>query len=418
MLKFDLPTNPDVVREFATSVVRTLRNSGHVAFWAGGCVRDLLLGRVPSDYDIATDATPERVIKLFRRTSHVGISFGVVRVLGDGRSLEVEVATFRSDGEYLDGRRPESVTFGSAEADATRRDFTINGMFYDPITCEVIDYVGGLEDLESRRLRAIGNAVERFEEDKLRLLRAARFAARFDLAIDGATRHAIELMSPRVTVVAAERIAQELRRMLTHPSRAQAMSLARDLGLLGAIVPAMLSVSDEQWTRTSKALARLPADAGFSVGFTILVADLGVEEVTKTCNELRLSNEERLLICWLVEHADAVDSANLPRSSKLKRLFAHSNFPELLKWWRAEGQAKVQTVEFVERYHHDLPDGPIDPPPILNGRDLIAQGYQPGRSFSGILEAVRNAQLEGAIASRDSALIWVRDYLKAVDERG
>ncbi|HMB05430.1 MAG TPA: CCA tRNA nucleotidyltransferase, partial [Isosphaeraceae bacterium] len=233
---------PDRRREFATEVVRQFRQAGHQALWAGGCVRDLLLGLTPSDYDVATDATPEQVMALFRyRTVPVGVSFGVVRVRGPlGQGDEVEVATFRSDGAYVDGRHPESVVFSSPRLDAERRDFTINGMFLDPFTGKVIDFVGGQADLKNRILRAIGDPEARFLEDKLRLIRAVRFAARFDLAIEPATRVALRAMASQIAVVSAERIAQELRRMLVHESRAQAIDLAMETGLVAVVLPSLV----------------------------------------------------------------------------------------------------------------------------------------------------------------------------------
>ena len=206
-------------RAFAFEVVDRLQRAGHRALWAGGCVRDLLMDREPSDYDVATDATPDRVMGLFRRTIPVGVSFGVVRVLGPREAGAVEVATFRSDGRYDDGRRPQSVTFGTPEADARRRDFTINGMFLDPVRDEILDLVGGKKDLEARVLRAIGDPIERFAEDKLRLLRAVRFAARLGFELEQSTKAAIASMAGEVRVVSAERIAEELRKMLVHPSR-------------------------------------------------------------------------------------------------------------------------------------------------------------------------------------------------------
>lgn len=406
----NLPTQTDQAREFATQVVRKLRDSGHVAYWAGGCVRDLLLGLPPADYDVATDATPDRVIKIFRRTIHVGISFGVIRVLGDGEASEdVEVATFRSDGDYLDGRRPESITFGSAEADAARRDFTINGMFYDPMTKEVIDYVGGRSDLEAKILRAIGDPHQRFAEDKLRLLRAARFAARFDLAMDPLTREAVIAVSRQVTIVAAERIAQELRRMLTHSSRARGICYIRELRLLSPIFPDLIPVDQIAWNRTQSIYQNLSEHPNFPLSLAILLRDLPTELVEARCLALKLSSDEQARTLWLVAHQNALTEQDRPRVCKLKRLFAHPFFPELLDWWRAEGESKAKTVEFVDQYLNMLPDGPIDPPAVLNGRDLIAAGLRPGPKFAAMLDSVRDAQLEGEVTSRDAALQWIKD---------
>ncbi len=234
-------------REFALSVVRRLQEAGYQALWAGGCVRDELLNRIPKDYDVATDARPEEVRRLFRKTVTVGMSFGVVEVLGphqDGALLKVQVATFRSDCQYSDGRHPDAVVFSSPREDALRRDFTINGMFFDPIRGELLDFVGGQEDLRSKVLRAIGDPLQRLEEDKLRLLRAVRIATRFDLQIEARTANAIRAMAPLVTVVSAERIAEELRQMLVHPSRIRAVELMDQLGLIQPILPELLALKD------------------------------------------------------------------------------------------------------------------------------------------------------------------------------
>ena len=230
-------------REFAIDVLRTLQSAGYQALWAGGCVRDELLGLTPKDYDIATDARPEQVQSLFRRTVAVGASFGVIEVLGPRRQgdfLKVEVATFRSDVSYSDGRHPDAVVYASAHEDAWRRDFTVNGMFSDPLKGELLDFVGGRADLEARVLRSIGDPPKRFQEDKLRLLRAVRIAARFDLTIEPATAAAIKAMAAELPVVSAERIAKELRQLLVHPRRTRALNLMFELGLLQAILPVLV----------------------------------------------------------------------------------------------------------------------------------------------------------------------------------
>src|SRR5262249_52354055 len=245
-----------------------------------------VLGQEPADFDVATDATPDRVMALFRRTVPVGVSFGVVRVLGPPGAGEVEVATFRSDGAYLDGRHPESVRFGTPEEDAARRDFTINGMFLDPLSGEVIDYVGGRADLQNRVLRAIGEPADRFAEDKLRLLRAVRFAARFGLEIEPRTRAALLAMADEVRVVAAERIAQELRRLLVHGSRALGMQLALETGLVAAILPDLLPMrglfqgkpvqpDGDLWDHTMLVLENLPEGPTFPLAFAALYHDVG-----------------------------------------------------------------------------------------------------------------------------------------------
>lgn len=397
----------DKRREFAVEVASRLRAAGHQALWAGGCVRDLILGLTPSDYDVATDATPERVMALFRRTVPVGVSFGVVRVLGPREAGEVEVATFRSDGAYVDGRRPESVTFSSPEEDAARRDFTINGMFLDPLTDEVIDFVGGRADLDARVLRAIGDPSARFEEDKLRLIRAVRFAARFNMAIDPATRSAIERMAPQVCTVSAERIAQELRRMLVHPSRAKAMALASEVALASAVLPEVAPIDD----RTLRALDCLPDEPSFTLSFATLLGDVGGRVAGQVARRLKLSNEERERIAWLVEHREALASARTSRAAALKRLLARPGIIELLALHRARALATagdLDHVAYCEHYLRDEPHGPIDPPPLVTGADLIALGLRPGPEFAAILEATRDAQLDGEMASKPEAIALIR----------
>ena len=248
------PSSVDPRREFAVAIVHTLREAGYDALWAGGCVRDQLLGVIPKDYDVASTATPDQVISLFgrRKTIPVGASFGVVVVLGPTKAAgQIEVATFRSDGKYLDGRRPESVTFCRPEEDAQRRDFTINGMFFDPIANEVIDYVGGKDDLATGVIRAIGDPVARFTEDKLRLLRAVRFAATFQFRLEDRTADAVRQLHHELHQVSIERVAQELRRMLAHPTRAVSVRLLIETGLLAEVLPEIAVPEDlNHWIRT------------------------------------------------------------------------------------------------------------------------------------------------------------------------
>ena len=435
-------TTPDPRRAFATEVVARLQGSGFRALWAGGCVRDLILGEDPADYDVATDATPDQVMGLFRRTVPVGVSFGVVRVLGPPRVGEVEVATFRSDGAYLDGRRPESVTFGSPEADAARRDFTINGMFLDPASGEVLDYVGGRDDLAAGVLRAIGTPSERFAEDKLRLLRAARFAARFGLAIEPATRAAIAAMADQVRVVAAERIAQELRKMLVHASRARGMDLAFDLGLVAAILPDAARMKglaqdkparpgDDLWDHSLAVLDLLPADPSFPLAFAALLHDVGKPPTRALrdgrvtfynheqagariadgiARDLKLANAERERAVWLVDFHQYLGEARSLREAKLKRVLAMPGIEELLALHRADALASTgdaSQVDYCEAYLREEPAGPISPPPLLNGHDLAKHGLKPGPQFRTLLDLVYDAQLEGIVRNKKDALEWV-----------
>jgi poly(A) polymerase len=394
----------DPRRDFAVTVVARLRESGYEAYWAGGCVRDILLGHEPTDYDVATDARPEQVAALFRRTVGVGVSFGVVKVLGPREAGEVEVATFRSDGAYIDGRRPESVAFSTPEQDASRRDFTINGMFLDPVDGRVIDYVGGREDLKNRILRAIGDPRARFAEDKLRLLRAVRFAARFRLSFDDETCLAIMEMAPQVTAVSAERIAQELRRMLVHPSRTEAMALTAGFGLLEATLPPVETAGMIQ------VLSALPDTPSFTLALAALLHDLAPAVVLDLAARLKLSNAERDRTTWLVENQRSlIDPTNLPRHT-LKRLLATEGIADLLALHlalaTAEG-AEPAHVAYCEAYLRDQPEGPIDPPPLLTGHDLARHGLRPGPRFAALLEALRDAQLDGLVATREAALAFI-----------
>lgn len=395
--------NPESKREFAIDVVRRLREAGHVALWAGGCVRDLLIGTIPDDYDVATDAVPKVVMKLFPRTVPVGISFGVVRVLGPRAAGEIEVATFRSDGEYRDGRRPESVVYGTPREDAVRRDFTINGMFLDPIADEVIDYVGGREDLERGIVRAIGDPRERFTEDKLRLLRAARFTARFGFALDPGTRAAVEEMAPQVTQVAAERIAQELKKMLAHPSRAFGLGLCRDVGLLAAIFPAL--------DRVDGALAHLPDSCPFPVALAAFLRPLGPPAAESTCRDLKLSNDECERVAWILGRLPDISRIEDAPASARKPLLSHPGAGDLLLLARAASLADgegLAAVEFAERYRTEEPEGPLDPPPLLKGADLIKLGHRPGPRFAEILARLRQAQLDGIANTPEEAAELVR----------
>jgi poly(A) polymerase len=435
-------TTPAERREFATEVVQRLRRAGFQALWAGGCVRDLQLGLTPSDYDVATDATPEQVMGLFpRRTIPVGVSFGVVRVR-DARGGEVEVATFRSDGTYLDGRRPESVVFSSPERDASRRDFTINGMFLDPLSGQVIDHVGGLADLRAGVLRAIGDPSARFGEDKLRLLRAVRFAARFRMAIEPKTRTAMVAMAEQVIGVAAERIAQELRRMLVDERRADAMELLMETGLLAAILPPVVAMKGifqgkpvqpegDLWDHVLLVLRLLPAGPSFPLAFAALLHDVGKpatqavhngrfsfhnhEQVGRRiaddlCRHLKLSNSERERVTWLVEYHQYLGGAMRLREAKLKRILATPGIAELLALHRADALASVGEaphVDYCEFYLREQPAGPIDPPPLVTGHDLVRHGLNPGPHFAAILEQVREAQLDRVVNSKRDALEWI-----------
>jgi poly(A) polymerase len=405
-------------REFAIAVVRRLREAGHQALWAGGCVRDELLGLVPDDFDVATDARPEEVARIFRRTVAVGVSFGVIQVLGprEGPQLSIEVATFRSDGAYIDGRRPETVRFSSPQEDAQRRDFTINGLFFDPLENRLIDFVGGQADLDARLLRAIGDPRQRFEEDKLRLMRGIRISARFGFEIEPDTLDAIRAMADQISVVSAERIADELRKMLLLPKRAHAMVLLMDLGLARAVLPELApqrgssenSASEafgDSWDRTLRALAFLGKDASFTLAFACLLHGVG-KQADLICKRLKLSVADREAVAWLVHRQRILCDARSMPVSKLKRILASPGVRELLALHRALALAERQEtnhVEYCEQLLAEWSEAELNPPALVTGHDLEGMGLRPGPVFKELLEVVRDAQLEGVIGTREEA---------------
>jgi len=410
-------------REFAVEIVRKLRAAGHTSLLAGGCVRDLLLGREPKDYDVATTARPEQVRDLFghRRTLSVGASFGVIVVVPprDSGAGQVEVATFRTEGPYQDGRRPESVAFCTPEEDARRRDFTINGMFYDPIEARVLDFVGGEADLAARVLRAIGDPHDRMREDKLRLLRAVRFTATLDFTLDETTAAAVREMANEIVVVSHERIAQELRRMLVDPHRRRAVELCAEVGLLAVILPELptepvvfrserhppLRKLEDELAIAMLSLLEVPS---FELAFATLLNSLPARPVVHDiCRRLKLSNDETDRIEWLVAHQDDLADAPSQTLARLKRTLAHPYRDDLIALLRVKRLARaadMQPVLFCDEYLASTPQSVIDPPPLISGDDLKLLGLKPGPGFKTLLDVIRDAQLNGGIATRDQAL--------------
>lgn len=424
-------------RDFAISVVKRLQDAGHEALWAGGCVRDELLGQAPKDYDVATSARPEEVQTLFRRTVAVGVSFGVVEVLGprhDGEFLKVQVATFRTDAGYSDGRRPDQVVFSSAREDALRRDFTVNGMFFDPIKEQLLDYVGGQADLQNRVLRAIGDPHVRFEEDKLRLLRAVRVATRFDLALEPATAAAIKSMADQLPIVSAERIADELRELLVHPRRTRGLNLLHELGLVQPILPELLPMKGlpqgppaapvcDLWDHVMMVLDNLGPEPSFPLAMATLLHDVGKPRTVGRTPErytfhyhehvgarladeislrLRLSNAERERIVWLVEKHQYLCDAKQMKTSKLKTVLRDPGIGELLALHRADALAwgrGAEHVEYCEFLLREWTPEDLNPRPLIDGHDLTRRGLQPGPLFKKLLDAVYEAQLDGTVKS-------------------
>ncbi len=428
----------------ATDIARRLQQVGHTAYFAGGCVRDELLGLDPHDYDIATSAKPDEVQKLFPHTQAVGAHFGVILVMEHGRAFEV--ATFRSDHEYIDGRRPEMVTFSTPEEDAARRDFTINGMFHDPVADKFIDFVGGREDLKSQTLRAIGDPVARFREDKLRLLRAIRFAARFGHDIDPATWEALRAHAADIHAVSVERIREELVKILAHPSRVRGFDLLDQSGLLKEILPeiealkgceqpAQFHPEGDVFVHTRAMLELLPPGAPAGLALAVLFHDIGkpptfryhadedrirfsghdrvgAEMTGRVMERLRFSRAETDRTVEAVrQHMVFKDVQNM-RTAKLKRFMAREGFDEELELHRVDCQSShgaLDNYDFLKTKAEEFANEPLIPPPLLTGHDLMALGWKPGPAFGRILEAVQTAQLEGTLATREQALAWVKE---------
>ncbi len=421
----DLPK----MRQFAVEVVGRLRAKGHEALWAGGCVRDQLLGLTPKDYDVATSAHPEQIRELFgfKRTLPIGAAFGVISVLGPKGAGHIEVATFRRDAEYLDGRHPSGVTFTNAEEDAKRRDFTINGIFYDPLLEKVIDYVGGQQDLENRLVRAIGDPRQRFAEDKLRMLRAVRFAATFEFALDPDTLAAVRQQADELTIVSVERIAAELRRMLVHPHRKRAMELLRGARLLEVVFPEVASAAQtppeeeplHTWENKLAILDRL-REPTFSAALAAVLRDLGdageprVRLARQICWGLSLSNEESGGVEKLLREEPLIRSAPSLPWPRLQRILIAPRIAELLDFTEAVARVLDGATSAVDHCRQLLllPTDQLDPPPLINGDDLKQAGIPPGPKYKAVLEAVRDAQLEGRVTSTEAALALAQRLVK------
>jgi poly(A) polymerase len=451
-------------QQHAEEIVRTLRQHGHQAYFAGGCVRDLLLNREPADYDVATDATPQRVMQVFPQTYAVGEQFGVVLVppaeddeatiarQSERSKQAVEVATFRADVGYSDGRHPDEVRFTKdPQEDAQRRDFTINGMMLDPATNEILDFVGGQDDLKKGIIRAIGDPNRRFEEDKLRMLRAVRFAARFNYQIDPATLNAIQNLAPKIHQVSAERMREELTKMLTEGQARRAFELLDQTKLLREVLPevaAMKGVTqppqyhpegdvfihtlllleqlhpDSNSNTISKTLAwgALLHDVGKPPTFRIAPdrirfdghVDVGVKMAAEILRRLRFSNHETDQILALVDNHMRFGDVQRMKQSTLKKFLRLPAFDEHLELHRIDclsSHGQLSTYEYAQQQLHSMPPEAIRPAPLITGRDLIEAGYKPGPRFKEVLGAVEDAQLEGRLLSREEAMEFVqRDF--------
>jgi len=391
-------------------VLHRLRRAGFVALLAGGCVRDMLLGQRSSDYDVATDATPRQVKRLFRRVLLVGAKFGVAMVLRNGR--KVEVATFRSDESYTDGRRPDRVRFSSPRADAERRDFTINGMFYDPQAGRLIDYVGGREDLKRRVVRTIGAPDERFAEDFLRMLRAVRFAVRLDFAIEPATAAAIRRHAPAITAISGERVFDELSRMLAQPTAGEALEKLADLDLAKWVLSELFEGGQELWPA---ALARVSAVAGrrdLVLSLAALLCELPERAIGRMARRWGAANELRDAVAWIARHLDDWRSAADLPLAELRKLAGHAQFGHLRALWRLRerraGAGHARSLRVARRLRRLPPGEAMLPEPLVTGDHLLAMGLAQGPALGRVLREVYDAQLNLAVRDRPAALALAR----------
>ncbi|MCP4590730.1 MAG: CCA tRNA nucleotidyltransferase [bacterium] len=403
--------NAALARHVAHKIVGILQDSGHTALLAGGCVRDSLLGRTPKDYDVVTDASPEEVCALFRRTEQVGAQFGVVIVRM--RGCMIEVATFRTDGDYADGRHPDSVRFATAEEDARRRDFTINGMFMNPVDGRVIDLVGGQADLGDGLVRAIGDPRQRFAEDHLRLLRAVRFAAALDFEIEPATLAAICEHAGRIVEISAERIQQELERILSSPNPSRGWRLLVDSGLADFVF------GDERWTaveskEVAARLAVLPNEAGFSLALAVVLRLCTPQTAAKVCRRLRCSNQVESSVAWFLRNLEPLLRPAELELADVKLLMADARFDDLANLLYAECVGCGGPTEPHDRLMGRAAEIPADlvaPEPLLTGNDLAALNVPPGPVYKHVLDAVYRAQLNEQLSDHESALGLARGLL-------
>jgi poly(A) polymerase len=434
-----------LMEKTAREIAKHLRDRGQVAYFAGGCVRDMVRGLAPKDFDIATDATPDVVQKIFPHTYAVGAHFGVIVVVDSG--LNFEVATFRSDGAYLDHRHPVEVRFSSPEEDAKRRDFTINGMFFDPAKNEVIDFVGGRTDIDAKIIRAIGQPRARFNEDRLRMLRAIRFATVLDYQIDNQTWKALVENAAAINEISAERIRDELLKIFLSANRVRGWELLDESGLMRAVLPELDAMKGclqpeqfhpegDVFQHTRLMLGMLPEKVSAPLVFSVLLHDVA-KPVTATVDQtgrirfnehdrigaamtegimerLRFSRAEIDAAVEMVRQHMVFKDVPKMRVAKLKRFMARPTFEEELELHRvdcASSHRMMDNYEFLLRKREEFANEPIIPPPLVRGDDLIALGMKPGPKFSEILEAVETRQLEGALKDRQQALEWVkREY--------
>ena len=437
---------PPSMEENAVQLVQALQDAGHIAYFAGGCVRDQLRGVSPKDYDIATSATPDQVLEIFPRSDSIGAHFGVILVKQKGHAYEI--ATFREDGAYSDGRRPDEVRFSDPENDAKRRDFTVNGMFFDPVAEQLIDFVGGREDLATGTLRAIGEPRLRFEEDYLRMLRAIRFATVLDYEIESETWNSLREEAPSIQQISPERIREELDRIWLHPNRIRGFDLLVASGLMQEILPEILDLQGveqpPQWhpegdvfVHTRLMLSLLPDEVSLPLVLSVLFHDIGkpatfmmdekenrirfnghdkvgAEMAESILHRLRYSNAViDATVSGVANHMRFIDVKQM-RTSTLKRFMDRPEFPDEMELHRVDclgSNGNLSNYEFLEAKKEEFAAEPLVPPPLVTGRDLIDRKLKPSPEFKTILQCAQDLQLEGELKTREEALAWLDNAL-------
>jgi tRNA nucleotidyltransferase/poly(A) polymerase len=445
-----LPIPSDSIAQNAKAMVERLQKEGFQAFWVGGCVRDFLLGRTPGDYDIVTSALPDQIEKVFPRTIPVGRKFGVIIVIADGH--EFQIATFRAEADYQDGRRPEVVVFGDAKADAERRDFTVNGLFFDPIKRELRDWVGGEIDLRAKLIRTIGKPEDRFAEDHLRMLRAVRLAAQLDFQIDPATVAALKALAAKIKGVSAERIRDELIKIFSPPHAARGLDLLRESGLLEHVLPELIpTITCDQspdfhpegsvYNHIRLMLSQLPKEAPLELPWAALLHDVakpatasldaangrihfyghervGAEIALQLLERLRFPRKQIDDIVHAVRcHMQFKDAPNM-RKSTLRQLLMRPTFPLELALHRLDclgSHRQLDIYDFLLEQEKELSKKPEIRPSLVNGDDLIALGFKPGPALGTVLAEIRELQLEEELKTADQAREWAK---KKLEEKG
>jgi len=438
---------PEAPAEIALAIVRRLQAAGFSAFWVGGCVRDFLLRRPPGDYDIVTSALPAQIEALFRRTLPVGRKFGVIVVVEQRQQFQV--ATFRAEADYQDGRRPGRVVFGDAMADARRRDFTVNGLFYDPVRKELHDWVGGEADLRARVIRTIGTPAERFAEDHLRLLRAVRFAAQLDFTIEDGTFAALKAHAPRIKAISAERIREELVKLFYPPHAPRGLELLRQSGLLEQVLPELAAtITCEQspdyhpegsvFNHLRLMLQHLPPDADPALPWAVLLHDvakpvtasadpntgsihfygherIGADMAAVILGRLRFPRKQIEAVVKAVRYHMQFKDALQMRKSTLRRLLMRPTFPLELELHRLDclgSHGRLDVYDYLVAQAKELERQPQIRPPLLNGDDLIALGMKPGPALGALLAEIREKQLQDELKTKSEAKRWARNWLR------